>query len=231
MSNGKHETLGQAFAELKAERAKNWAPEQLAKNRAQRRALVTAFDPASVAQVGDVLDRASLVDGAGRAISLDEIVAHGPAVFVFFRFAECPADNLALPLYDATLWPALSAVGVSLIAVSPQSPDRVHAIGERHGLRLTILTDPDNGLARALGLTFTPIETPTPPPSGWIGEITGTGTWELPQTSVLILDQDRRVRFHAVSPDWLDRVEATDILAGLRGLEADRTPELETAAS
>ncbi|WP_404710950.1 peroxiredoxin-like family protein [Sphingomonas sp. MMS24-J13] len=227
MADGEYDdSLNTQFRRLQQERELSWPAEQLAANAAQRRALLAAFDAEAVVKPGDRLDPFDLVGSRGEAITLDGIVADGPAILIFFRYAGCPADNLALPYYDRHL---TAAAGVPVVAISPQIPERLDAIRERHDLRLVVASDPDNRLANRLGLTFTPIETFMLPPAGWIGEITGTGSWELPQTSVLIVDRDRIVRFVAVSPDWLDRVEAPEILAALR--EFQTAPERLSAAN
>jgi hypothetical protein len=49
-----------------------------------------------------------------------------------------------------------------------------------------------------------------------MGQVTGTGTWELPMPTVVLVDRDRTVRFADVSPDWLVRTEAETILASVR---------------
>lgn len=217
MADADHDgSLNAQFRRLQQERELSWPAEQLAANVAQRRALLTAFDPAATVKVGDRLDPFDLVGSRGEAITLDRIIADGPAILILFRYAGCPADNLALPYYDRHL---TAQAGVPVVAISPQIPERLDAIRERHDLGLTVASDPGNGLANRLGLTFTPLETFTLPPAGWIGEVTGTGSWELPQTSVLIVDRDRIVRFVAISPDWLDRIEAPAILAALRSVQ------------
>lgn len=208
-------SLAARFAALQEERARTWSPAQLAANSAQRAALLAAFDPARAVKAGDRLADADLLGSRGGTLRLSRLVARGPAVLLFFRFAGCPADNIALPYYDQALFEPLRDAGVSLIAVSPQVPGRLDAIRAAHGLRLTVASDPDNTLARRLGLTFAPLDTPAAPPPGWIGEVTGTGTWELPQTAALVIDTDLTVRFAAISPDWLDRVEADAILAAV----------------
>ncbi len=228
------DSLAAAFASLQAERERSWTPEQLAQNRAQRQALRDALDFSRVVGTGDRLDDFALANPAGGEIRLTDLVADGPAVLVFFRYADCPADNIALPLYDRALSRPLRAAGVPLVAISPQVPEKVDAIRARHDLALTVATDRDNRLARALGLTFVPLATPEPPPAGWIGEITGTGSWELPQTAVLIVDRDRIVRFAAISPDWLDRVEPgviLDALDRIASADAASPPALRSALS
>ena len=210
------ETLAVQFGALQAERQRTWTPDQLARNTAQRRDLVDRFDADRAVRPGDTLAPFALTDVEGGTIRLDDLVANGPAVLIFFRYADCPACNIALPHYDRELRPSLDATGVALVAISPQTPERLRAIKTRHDLGLTVATDPNNTLGRRLGITFAPDDRPSPPPAGWIGEITGTGSWDLPQPTVLIVDKARIVRFVAVSPDWLDRPEAKDIVAALQ---------------
>jgi peroxiredoxin len=221
-------SLAARFAALEAERERTWAPAQLAGNRAQRQALREAFAFDRTIGFGDRIADFTLEGTDGRPLRLADLVAGGPAVLLFFRYAECPADNIALPLYDAELADA----GVPVVAISPQVPEKLDAIRVRHGLSLTLATDRDNRFARTLGLTFTPLATPEPPPPGWVGEVTGTNSWELPQTAAFIVDRDRIVRFAAISPDWLDRVEPDVILQALdRILDGDdAAPQLRAAA-
>jgi peroxiredoxin len=212
-------SLRERFAELQAERAKSWAPAQLAANAGQRAKLAQRFDPASIAQIGDKLPATKLANVEGGSISVRDLTANGPAVFVFFRFAGCPACNIALKYYEETLWPALREKGVPLVALSPQRPDLLRAIKERHPLTFTVATDPESGLADYLGISFVPDDRPSPPPAGWIGEVTGTDSWVLPQPTVAIVDRDQRIRWLHVSPDWLDRPEAEEILAAVNALD------------
>lgn len=212
------ESLTAQFEALHAERVRTWEPEKLAKNVEQRRDLVANFDPAKVVKVGDTVAPFELADVAGGTLTLDALIAHGPAVLIFFRYAGCPACNIALPYYDRQLWPALSAAGIPLVAISPQRPEGLGAIRTRHGLGFHVASDRDNALARRFGITFEPSTAPAPAP-GWIGELTGTGTGELPQPTVVVIDADRTVRFVDVSPDWLVRTEAPAILDAVRRLE------------
>jgi peroxiredoxin len=211
------ESLKARYTALQVARERNWSPAQLDGNARQRRTLVDRFDTATVAQPGDVLPPIALDDVEGGRLSLDDVTADGPALLIFFRFAGCPACNLALPYYAETLYPGLRDRGIPLVAVSPQQPDRLREIRDRHGLPFAVATDSDNDLARTLGISFVPDDRPESPPSGWIGEVTGTGTWELPQPAVLLLGPGRVVQWLQVSPDWLSRPEADEILAAIDG--------------
>lgn len=149
----------------------------------------------------------------GDTLSIDALTINGPALFIFFRFAGCPACNIALPYYAKALVPALYDRDVPLIALSPQRPERLADIQQRHNFPFAVATDEYTRLARQIGIAFRPDDRPSPPPSGWIGEVTGTGTWELPQPAVLLVEPGRSVQWLHVSPDWLDRPEAEKIIA------------------
>lgn len=214
------ESLTAQFQALHAERVRTWEPAQLARNVDRRAQLVADFDPGEVVQVGDVVAPFALEGTDGQTWTLETLVADGPAVFIFFRFAGCPACNLALPYYDRQLRPALDAAGIPLIAVSPHLTEKgLGAIGERHGLGFPVASDRGNALARRFGISFDRDVVPEgQPTSGWIGELTGTGSAEFPQPAVIVIDKERVVRFVDISPDWLVRTEAPAILAALADL-------------
>ncbi|CAN5376616.1 peroxiredoxin-like family protein [soil metagenome] len=214
-----NETLRAQFDALTAERARTWPPEKLAKNVEQRQKLVADFDPSKIVQVGDLVEPFELLGSQGDVLTLDTLVAKGPVALIFFRFAGCPACNIALPYYDRNLRPELEAAGVSLVAISPHLPENgLDDIRERRALGFPVAADRDNELGRRFGITFFRGEVPAGQPSpGWIGELTGTGTAELPQPAVIVIDSDRIVRFVDVSPDWLARTEAPEILDAVMG--------------
>ena len=85
------ESLTAQFEALHAERVSTWEPEKLAKNVERRERLVAEFDPSQVVRVGDIVEPFELSGADGSALTLDQLVAHGPAVLIFFRFAGCPA--------------------------------------------------------------------------------------------------------------------------------------------
>lgn len=210
-----NETLKARYAALQAERERSWSPVQLEANALQRRLLRERFDPAAVAQPGDVLPPISFTEVDGETLTLDRLTADGPALFIFFRFAGCPACNIALPYYAETLFPALDERGIPIVALSPQPVHLLSDIKRRHRLPFAVAADADNRLARLLRISFQPDDRPSPPPSGWIGEVIGTNSWELPQPALLLLEPGRAVRWLQVSPDWLDRAEAAEILAAI----------------
>jgi peroxiredoxin len=214
------ESLRQLLADLHAQRVATWDPAVLKVNIDQRQTLVDTADPASWVTVGDPAPDFVLNEVDGGQVTLAGLTAHGPAVLVFFRFAGCPACNIALPYYQRELWPALRALGATLTAVSPQVPERLVEIKRRHGLEFNVASDL-NTLGEHFGILYEFDEASKAAArarGGFIGETTGTGDWRLPMPTALVIDQTGVVAFADVSPDWLVRTEAEPILDAVRAL-------------
>jgi peroxiredoxin len=216
-------SLRQLLAELHAERERTWEPAQLQLNIDQRRDLVEAAKTASWVKAGDPAPEFELEEVDGERLTLEGLTADGPAVLILFRFAGCPACNIALPYYNRALAPRLAALGVPLVAASPQIPERLVEIKRRHDLTFRVATDRDNALGRKLGILYTAnaaTRAAAQARGTFIGDTIGTGTWEIPQATALVIGADRRIRFAEVSPDWLVRTEAEPILAAVHELLA-----------
>ena len=225
MPSNNKESLRQLLADLHAERVATMDPKALKINIDQRQLLVDTADRTSFAKVGDALAPFSLQEVNTGTLTLDSLLQQGPAVLVFFRFAGCPACNIALPYYQRQLAPGLKKLGATLAAVSPQVPERLVDIKLRHNFDFLVASDLDNQLARQLGIlyTFNQASRQAALANGKsIGEVTGTGTWELPMPTVLIIDRERVIRFIDVAPDWLVRTEAEPILAAVKEIVAEQ---------
>jgi len=215
------ETLKDLLAALHAERVASWDPKALQVNIDQRQRLVDAADPSVWVKAGDKVPDFGLPEVDGGAVTLEGLTAKGPAVLIFFRFAGCPACNIALPYYARNLWPQLKALGVSLVAISPQVPERLAEIKREHGLEFQVASDLGNVLGRQFGVLyeFDDASKAAAAATGrFIGDTTGAGTWELPQPTVVVVDRQGIVAFVDVSPDWLVRTEAEPILAAVKAL-------------
>ncbi|WP_191488098.1 peroxiredoxin-like family protein [Pseudomonas sp. FEN] len=208
-------SLNRLLADLHAERVATWEPAALQVNINQRQRLVDEAKVDDYVQIGDKLAPFTLLNVEGGELNRDLLLADGPAVLIFFRFAGCPACNIALPYYERQLYPRLRELGVPLVAVSPQVPERLVEIKTRHHLQLQVTSDPDNNLGRRLGILYSFDEASRKAAlakGNFIGDTTGTGTWELPQPTVVVIAQDGTVAFVEVSPDWLVRTEAEPVL-------------------
>jgi len=203
------ERLVDLLGALHAERVKTWEPAQLQRNIDQRRINAERFDPASAPRVGETIAPFELDDVEGGRLRSQDLVSDGPAVLVFFRHQSCPACNIALPYYDRNLWPALSSLGVPLVAISPQIAEALVQVRDRHGFAFKVASDPGGRLGRRFGLTF---KSEGEPSAAQIAE----GWAEMTHPTVVVVDRDHVVRFVDVTPDWMARTEADPVISAVR---------------
>jgi peroxiredoxin len=177
--------------------------------------------PSNAVKVGDVLAPFTLSDATGSPVSLDELVASGLAVIVFYRGGWCPYCNLALRTYQRELLPELQAFGARLVAISPQTPDESLSTLEKAELGFTVLSDPGNRVARSVGIVFQQADDALEAQRQLgldLAAVNAEGSTELPRPTVLIVDQNHVVRFVDVQPDYTARTEVVDIVAALASL-------------
>jgi peroxiredoxin len=214
-------TVTGLLAELHAYRVQTMEPAALAANVDQRRLLEETADRDAFVKAGDVVEPFTLPEVLGGTVDLDQLLAAGPVALLFFRFAGCPACNISLRHYQQELYPALAELGATLVAISPQVPEKLAAIRQRFGFGFPVASDSDYQLTRSLGITFTSSpeqqERDRAKGGGLAAEL-GTGQWELPYPTIVVLDSRGVVTFADVHPDWLVRTEAPVVIDAVRTL-------------
>jgi len=179
---------------------------------------LAGLTPTGVIMAGERLSDAPLLDVHGADTTLGAAVGEKPAVLVFYRGAWCPYCNIALRTYQAELVDELEARGVGLIAISPQKPDGSLTMQEKHGLRIAVLSDPDNMLLREAGILTAPSPDARAAQLDFgldLEAVNASGTTTLPMPTTLIIDPDLTVRWVDVHPDYSTRTEPAEILAAL----------------
>jgi peroxiredoxin len=170
-------------------------------------------------RVGDRAPGFRLADARGGDVALDDLLARGPVVLVFYRGAWCPYCNLQLAAFQSAVGD-IRAVGADLVAVSPQTPDQSLTMAERHALEFPVLSDVGNAVARAYGLVFTQGEAATAT-SRQLGielaDFNGDDSNTLPAASTFVISREGVIRFASVSGDYRWRVGPEEVLAALRG--------------
>ena len=121
-----------------------------------RAAAVTAVADARVAERavhdGDQMPQFRLEAADGVAVDTVELLRHGPLVISFYRGGWCPYCNIELRSLQRML-PDIQALGASLIAISPEVPDRTALAVKDNALTFPVLVDKGNVVARQFRLT------------------------------------------------------------------------------
>jgi peroxiredoxin len=169
-----------------------------------------------VIAVGATLLDAELTDPHGATTTLYQSLGDQAAVLVFYRGGWCPYCNIALNTYQAELVPELARRAVSLVAVSPQAPDGSLSAQEKNELTFTVLSDPGNQVAKAVGILTAP-STEARAAQLQLGldltMVNADGTTGLPMPTTVILDTEHMVRWVDVHPNYSTRSEPAQVLA------------------
>ena len=171
-----------------------------------------------VSAPGAVMPDGELLDVHGAATSLARVRADRPAVVVFYRGAWCPYCNIALRTYQAELAPALADRGFALIAVSPQKPDGSLTAAETNELSYSVVSDPGNQIASALGIVTEPSAEAVAAQDKLgldLAEQNADGGRRLPMPTTVVVDATGVIRWIDVHPNYTTRSEVSEILAAV----------------
>ena len=176
-------------------------------------------------QEGDRAPNFRLPNPHSGSVELNALLNRGPVVLTFYRGQWCPYCKLELRAYQKRL-PQLRALGASLVAVSPQTPDNSLTTAEKNELAFPVLSDAGLHVARAYGLAFDlPPELVELYQREWNNDLVkwnGEGGWSLPIPATYIVGQGGRIALAHVDPDYRDRLEPEAVLARLQTLAAWR---------
>jgi peroxiredoxin len=214
--------------ELAAQRQRSydtWSPEE----RDVRDGAIVAVTEAQVAEralrVGETIPRIELPDATGRTIDVQDLLAGGPVVVSFYRGSWCPYCNLELRALQLRL-AEIQRLGASLVAISPELPDRSLSVAEKNELAFPVLSDKGNAVARQFRLTHqiaSAVVTYQLGNGNDVAAFNGSDVPEVPLPATYVIDAEGVVRFAFVSADYTRRADPDDVVAAVRALvDADR---------
>ncbi|CAN5354049.1 peroxiredoxin-like family protein [soil metagenome] len=175
--------------------------------------------------LGANLPNAPLLDRDGAPASLYDALGSDSGVIVFYRGAWCPYCTLALAHYQRELFPRLLERGVGLVAISPQKPNSSQLSIDQGALDFTVLSDPSNFLATALGILTEPspqVRLAQTELGFDVADSNADATAGIPFPTVIVVDAGRIVRFADVQVDYTRRTEVSVILAAVDALDQTR---------
>jgi peroxiredoxin len=94
-----------------------------------------------------------LPDATGKLVKSSDLRQSGPLLILFYRGTWCPFCNLTVQAYQEQLQ-SFQDRGVTLVAITPQTPDHSLTLQEKHHLKFPVLSDSGNGAARQFGIVF-----------------------------------------------------------------------------
>lgn len=114
-------------------------------------AKVVAMSDENRLKVGDVAPDFALVDDRGERVSLYELTAQGQRVLVYFYpRANTPGCTKEACDFRDNL-EVLNDLGVEVVGISPDKPEKLAKFREDHGLTFRLLSDPEKEVMTAWG--------------------------------------------------------------------------------
>ena len=154
----------------------------------------------------------------GKLVSSSELLTKGRLIICFFRGRWCPFCVGQLEAMNLLI-PEIQAAGASLIAISPQTVQQSFFMADQHKLQFPLLSDVGNDVARQFGLVYrVPEFQQAVYRRAFINLPLANGdeSWELPIPATYIVERDGTVIYASSNPDYTERPEPAEILAGVK---------------
>ncbi len=148
----------------------------------------------------------------GKPVKLTALLLNGPVILTFYRGAWCPFCNLQLNTYQKALG-RFQAKGATLVAVSPQLPEKAEVTIQKNQLTFPVLTDLRLTVARSYGLVFK-----APANYTFLPEFNGDASGELPLAATFVIGRDRQILKAFIDSDYKSRASVEELLAALPDL-------------
>lgn len=158
---------------------------------------------------GQNIPSVTLKDVEGNVVSLKQIVSEKPSVIVFYRGGWCPYCNTQLAgLKD--IEEQVVNMGYQLIAISPDSPERLKAAKVENDYKIRLLSDANFDVISEFGIGFFLPEKTAKKYRNKLGvefvSLDGTSKVALPVPAVYVVDKAGLVHFNYVNPNFRVRL-------------------------
>jgi len=169
--------------------------------------------------VGDSAPDFELKNALNQPVKLSALLQGGPVVLTWYRGGWCPYCNIQLRYLQSYL-PQFKAAGGTLVALSPELPDKSLDTTEKNNLEFEVLTDYNNEVARQFRIAFTLNDELIEIYNDFhkLETYNGVATNELPVPATYVIGTDGIIKYAFVNTDYRKRAEPAEILEVLKNL-------------
>ncbi len=175
--------------------------------------------PSPGLMAGDIAPDFTLFNAFGIRVKLSDQLKKGPVILAFYRGAWCPFCNIELNVLQRSLT-HFKKYNASLIAVTPQMPDKSKEQIEKAEYTFEVLSDLDNSVMKSYNLYFeVPRELHELYKNRFGFDITdynGKDRLGLPVPGTFVIGQDGIILSAYAKTDYKMRMEPEDILEVLK---------------
>ena len=119
----------------------------------------------------------------------------------------------------------IKSLGATLVAISPQVPEKSLATAEENKVSFEVLSDVGNKVARQFGLVFSlpeRLRTLYKKFGADVAAANGDESYELPLAATYVIDVDGIIRYAFVDTDYTKRLEPEEVVKVLKKIIPNR---------
>lgn len=158
--------------------------------------------------IGEKVPQVAILSVGNERIPLRQIVSEKPTVLLFYRGGWCPFCNVHLAAVGE-IDHAISALGFQIIAISPDSPEKLKESLEEQDLNYRLFSDADGALTKAMGLAF---RSPEKYDSMLRDRSGGANDSFLPVPALFVVNTEGIIEFEYISPNYEQRIQTSLLL-------------------
>lgn len=167
--------------------------------------------------IGEQIPDLRLSGSKSNSTSLMEIWQKAPTVLIFYRGGWCPYCNTHLAEIGQ-LEDAIMQLGYQVVGVSPEDIQYLQEAASKNDLKYELLSDSDGQFTQSMGIAF---KAPDRYTERLLERSSGKNQGFLPVPSLFIVDQNGRIQFEHINPDYKQRMSGELLLAVLKALKQD----------
>ena len=170
--------------------------------------------------VGDEAIDFTLQNALGKNVNLKDYLAKGPVVLTWYRGGWCPYCNITLHELQEQI-PNFNALNATILALTPEVPDKSISTKEKHNLEFEVLSDVGNKIGKKYGVVYklTDDVANTYQKSFDLHGFNGDKSDELPLAATYVIDQSGKIQYAFLHEDYRNRAEPSDILEAIKNLK------------
>jgi peroxiredoxin len=179
---------------------------------------LTLLLPARAAKEGDRVPHVLLSTGTGERVALHGSLQGRASILIFYRGSWCPYCTKQLAALNERI-ADFAALGIHIVAISPDSPANVAALVEKHKPAFPVYSDSDMEAAKAFGLAFTVDADTLEKYRGYkidLNAASGKPHNQLPHPALFLVDENGVIRKAHVNENYRERPPVDEVLKAAR---------------
>ncbi len=168
--------------------------------------------------IGATIPDVSLKTTADETVKLRDLASTKPTVLVFYRGGWCPYCSRHM-MDLQKIEKDLVALGYQVLAVSPDRPEELSKSVDKGSLEYQLLSDSPMAVTKAFGIAYKlDNKTVARYKENGIDLEASSGHKHhlLPAPAVFILNQEGKIRFSYVNPDYKERIDGDVLLTAAK---------------